>query len=59
MLHNAADAGQVWAKVEKRIQEIRRVLRARFGISADPIPLIEGAGYRATFKIDCRPSYET
>jgi hypothetical protein len=59
MIQNAAEAGQAWAKVEKRIQEIRRVLRARFGISADPIPFIDGAGYRANFKIGCRPSYET
>jgi hypothetical protein len=60
IIQNAAAAGQVWVKVEKRIQEIRRVLRAHFGISADPIPFVEGTGYRANFKIGCRrPSFET
>lgn len=34
------------------------MLRAHFGISADPIPFVEGTGYRATFRIGCRPSYE-
>lgn len=58
MIRQAAEAGQNWSKVEKRIQEIRRVFRAHFGISADPIPFIEGTGYRASFKIGCRPSYE-
>ena len=58
-IRNATEAGQVWAKVEKRVQEIRRVLRARFGIVADPIPFIEGTGYQANFKIGCRRSYET
>jgi hypothetical protein len=48
-----------WSRVEKRIQEIRKVLRNHFGISHDPIPYVEGTGYRALFKIDCRPSYET
>ncbi len=59
MIQSAAEAGQNWPRVEKRIQEIRRVLRARFGISADPIPFVEGTGYRAIFKIGCRRSYET
>jgi hypothetical protein len=58
VIRQAAEAGQDWPKVEKRIREIRRVLRARFDISSDPIPFIEGTGYRATFKISCRPSYE-
>jgi hypothetical protein len=50
---------QPWPKVEKRIQEIRKVLRDHFGISVDPIPFVEGVGYRAQFKIGCGPSFET
>jgi hypothetical protein len=30
-----------WPKVEKRIQEIRRLLREHFHISSDPIPFVE------------------
>jgi hypothetical protein len=59
MIRDGAGLRQDWPKVEKRIQEIRRVLRAHFGISADPIPFIDGTGYRANFKIACLPSYET
>jgi hypothetical protein len=49
----------VWPKVEKRMQEIRKVLREHFGISADPIPFVENGGYRAQFKIGCSPSFHT
>jgi hypothetical protein len=59
IVQSPAEAGQNWPRVEKRIQEIRKVLRARFGISADPIPFIEGTGYQAIFKIGCRRSYES
>jgi hypothetical protein len=59
MLQNAAKTGQEWLEVEKRIQEIRKVLRKHFLISADPIPLVEGTGYQALFKISCRPSFDT
>lgn len=48
-----------WSQVEKRIQEIREVLRDHFGIPYDPIPYVKGTGYRALFKIDCRASYKT
>jgi hypothetical protein len=48
-----------WPKVEKRIQEIRRLLRERFHISADPIPFVEGVGYQACFKVGCSPSFHT
>jgi hypothetical protein len=56
---NEAKAGSSWPKVEKRIQEIRKVLRKRFGISADPIPFVSGVGYKACFKINCGPSFNT
>ena len=48
-----------WQQVEKRMQEIRRVLRTHFKISQDPIPFIEGTGYEARFKIGCAPSYHS
>jgi len=50
---------QLWPKVEKRIQEIRKILREHFGISADPIPFVSGVGYQARFKIGCSPSFHT
>lgn len=58
-MSNGAKAGQDWSRVEKRIQKIREVLRSHFGISANPLPYVEGTGYRAIFKISCAPSYET
>lgn len=48
-----------WPKVEKRVQEIRRIFREHFGISLDPVPFIERTGYQARFKIRCGPSYRT
>ena len=54
-----ARAGSSWPKVEKRIQEIRKVLQKRFGLSADPIPFLSGVGYKACFKINCGPSFNS
>jgi hypothetical protein len=51
--------GSNWSKVEKRMQEIRKVFREQFGISDDPLPFVKGTGYRARFKISCAPSYQT
>lgn len=51
--------GRGVAKLEKRIQEIRRMLRNRFGIDDDPLPLIPGVGYQARFKIGCSRSFDT
>jgi hypothetical protein len=48
-----------WGKVEKRMQEIRRVLRHHFVITDDPLPFIEGIGYRTRFKIGCAPSCDS
>ena len=48
-----------WPKVEKQVQEIRKVFREHFGISSDPVPFVEGTGYQARFKISCGPSYHT
>jgi hypothetical protein len=58
-IRDAAKTGRTWPKVEKRMQEIRKVLRKHFRISADPIPFVEGTGYQARFKIGCRPSFHT
>ena len=56
-IQDASKIGGSWRKVEKRIQEIRKVLREHFLISADPIPFISGVGYKACFKIRCGPSF--
>ena len=55
-----------WAEVEKRMQEIRKVLRHMFGLTDDPLPFTKKArrgsedfGYCAKIKLDCRPSYES
>ena len=58
-IRDAAKTGRTWPKVEKRMQEIRKVLRKHFRISADPIPFVEGTGYQARFKIGCGPSFNT
>jgi len=47
-----------WSRVEKRIQEIREIFRNHFGISTDPIPFVEGTGYRSLFKIRCSISFK-
>lgn len=36
VIRNEKEAGLPWPKVEKQIQEIRKILRKHFGISADP-----------------------
>ena len=46
-----------WSKLEKRMQEIRQLLKASFCIDDDPVPYIKGA-YRAQFKIVLTPPYE-
>jgi hypothetical protein len=59
ILRDGRTAGQPWQKVEKRIQEIRKVFRNRFGLTSDPLPFVEGTGYTTRFRISCGPSYET
>src|ERR1019366_3330445 len=60
IIGDAATVGK-WPEFEKRVQEIRKVLRKHFGISADPIPFVEveGTGYQVLFKISCSPSFHT
>ena len=59
MIRDGAKTGREWPKVEKRIQEIRKLLRKHFAIAADPLPFVEGTGYCARFQIRCAPSFET
>ena len=52
-----------WTNVEKRVQEIRRALRAYFPHRKiaipkdDPLPFVKGQGYVAAFHLRVRPSY--
>jgi hypothetical protein len=59
IIQDGTKMGATWPKVEKRIQEIRKVLRKHFSITADPIPFVKGIGYQAVFKISCSPAYAT
>jgi hypothetical protein len=45
-----------WSKWKKDVQAVRKWLRERFQIEAEPIPFLEGA-YRAGFGIGLRESY--
>jgi hypothetical protein len=47
-----------WGSVEKRMQELRRIFRSRYALTSDPIPYIQGTGYKALFKIGCAPSFD-
>ena len=58
VIRNSKEAGLTWPKVEKQIQEIRKVLRKHFGISADPVPFVKGLGYKACFKIALARSFD-
>ena len=65
VIENEKDARLRWLKLERRIQEIRSVLRKHFALASDPIPFFEKAsrleksGYHARFKISCAPSYRS
>jgi hypothetical protein len=59
VLRDGASAGIAWPKVERRIQEIRQILRNHFSAATDPVPFVEGTGYRTLFKICCGASYKT
>ena len=59
ILKQPTRSNETWAHVEKRIQTIRKVLCEHFHISSDPIPYIEGTGYKSSFKIRCRRSYQS
>ena len=40
------------ATVQKRIQEIRRVLRKIFKTKLDPVPFKRGLGYETAFRLE-------
>ena len=50
---------QTWKKVEKRMQEIKKVFKTHFGPADNPIPFISHGGYQAQFHITLGPSFET
>jgi hypothetical protein len=52
-------SGQDWPTVEKRIQEIRKLFKNHFQMNEDPLPFVDGVGYRPRFKITCAPSFHT
>jgi hypothetical protein len=56
---NDGRIGKHWLAIEKRIGRTRKALKRHFGMSDDPLPLIEGTGYRARFKISRAPSSDT
>jgi hypothetical protein len=47
-----------WPKIEKRIIEIRKILRQQFDAPGDPIPFKHGVGYRAQFRIRCARGFK-
>jgi hypothetical protein len=59
IIRDARTTGGKWPNIEKRIQEIRKVLREHFGLTDDPIPFVQGTGYQSIFKISCAPSFDT
>jgi hypothetical protein len=61
-----ADDSTQWAVLEKRIQEIRRTLKAVFHLTDDPIRFVkknpktrDTFGYHANFKISCHFSIDS
>ena len=50
--------GKERTMIQKRVEEIRKRLRHRFEIKADPIPF-NGTVYKTSFKIACAPSFNT
>jgi len=45
--------------IQKRAQELRDRLAGYFHIAGDPLPFLEGTGYKSRFKISRSPSFET
>ena len=59
IIRDGTQAGLPWPKLEKRVQEIRRVFRKHFSICSDPLPFVKGSGFHARFKISCGPSFRS
>jgi hypothetical protein len=56
---NGSGSRRALTSLEKRIQEIRKILKAHFHVSSDPIPLTPSGRYEAAFKVGRAPSYDT
>src|ERR1019366_3981029 len=61
---NAASSGMLQRlangrRLRKEYRKYERYSRKHFGVSADPLPFVEGTGYQALFKISCSPSFHT
>ena len=50
---------KTWPQIEKQIQAIRKFLRRHFNLPGDPVPFVEGEGYRARFTIRRHTAYRT
>jgi hypothetical protein len=48
-----------WSIVEKNVQNMRKILKAHFGITTEPTPFVSNVGYKASFKIGCSRSFES
>jgi hypothetical protein len=45
--------------IQKRAQELRDHLADCFHIAEDPLPFLEGIGYKSRFKVSRSPSFDT
>lgn len=52
-------SGREWLKREKRIQALRSFMRQLFNLPDDPLPIVEGQGYRPRFHIRRGRSFNT
>lgn len=59
VISDGARTNEAWPKMEKRIQDIRKILRSHFGITADPIPFVRKTGYQTSFKISRSPAFDS
>ena len=48
-----------WPAVEKRMEELRKILRERFKTADDPVPFETGIGYKTAFRIDPGSAFDT
>jgi hypothetical protein len=57
MIPASAISGQ--QAIQKRAQELRDLLSDHFQITEDPLPFVEGRGYKTRFKISRSPACDT
>ncbi len=58
VIPESARSGTEWLSHQKQIARMRKTLQEHFLLAGDPVPFIEGIGYRARFKIRCAGSFE-